>query len=131
MPLTNRSLHIQRFIYKKFSVRLKEILTTSDYDVVCLESLYVAPYISLIRKYSNAKIFLRAHNVEHKIWERIGEQTKPSFKKYYLRLLANQLKRYELNALQKTDAVFTISAVDQTYFAAQGLTIPIRTLALG
>lgn len=129
--LTNRSLHIQRFISKKFSVRLKEILTTSDYDVVCLESLYVAPYISLIRKYSNAKIFLRAHNVEHKIWERIGEQTKPSFKKYYLRLLANQLKRYELNALQKTDAVFTISAVDQTYFAAQGLTIPIRTLAFG
>ena len=74
--MTNRSLHIQRFISKKFSVRLKEILTTSDYDVVCLESLYVAPYISLIRKYSNAKIFLRAHNVEHKIWERIGEQTK-------------------------------------------------------
>ena len=69
--------------------------------------------------------------MEHKIWERIGEQTKPSFKKYYLRLLANQLKRYELNALQKTDAVFTISSVDQTYFAAQGLTIPIRTLAFG
>jgi len=129
--ISNKSYHIERFVSDVFAKKLKEILTLTHYDVVWLESLFVTPYIPLIRRYSKAKIVLRAHNIEHKIWERIARQTKPLFKKSYLYILAKQLKKYELKIVNETDAVATISSVDQAYFKLHGVTVPLITIPFG
>ena len=51
------------------------MLTHNDYDVVQLETLYLAPYIDIIKAHSNALVTMRAHNIEFEIWERISNNT--------------------------------------------------------
>ncbi|MBK8484086.1 MAG: hypothetical protein IPL31_07065 [Saprospiraceae bacterium] len=68
------SYHISRFISQDFNDKLKEVLILENFDVIQLETLYLAPFLSTIKKYSNAMIVLRAHNIEHEIWQRIAKQ---------------------------------------------------------
>jgi glycosyltransferase involved in cell wall biosynthesis len=129
--LRNKSYHIERFISEAFKEKLISVLSDKEFDIVQIESLYLCPYIPVIRQYSKAKIVLRAHNVEHKIWKRIAQNTMASLKKFYIHILTKQLKKYELNAIQKVDAVATISDRDKDYFRSQGVRTPIETLTYG
>ena len=113
---TNKSYHTQRFYSKLFETKLIEILEKENFEIVQLESLYMSIYVDTIRKYSKAKIVLRAHNVEHKIWERAAQLIQTPLKKTYLKLLATRLKQYELNSLQTFDAIATITKEDELYF---------------
>jgi len=81
---TTKSYHVERFITRELDEKIKEILQNEKFDIVQLETLYVAPYVDTIRKYSNAKIVLRAHNIEHLIWERIAGNCKNPVKRFYL-----------------------------------------------
>ena len=49
---TDKSYNIERFISDDFDSKLAEILQEEEYDIVQLESLFVAPYLDTIRKYS-------------------------------------------------------------------------------
>lgn len=120
--IRNRSYHVHRFYTPHMAHTLQRILCEQQYDLVILETVYMAEYIPVIRQYSRAKIVLRAHNVEHKVWSRVSKNTSNIIKKSYLRLLAYQLKHYELHALTLCDAVWTISRKDADFFAAQGST---------
>lgn len=129
--LTNRSYHIQRFISEDFERKLIDVLSQEDYDIVQIESLYLTPYISLIRQHSKAKIILRAHNVEHKIWERTANHTKHILKKIYLKILSKQLQTYELSVINRVDGIETISNVDKAYLLTKGVKVPITNIPFG
>jgi len=111
-----RSYHVERFISKDFKTRLAELLKKEQFDVVQLEMLYMAPYVETIREHSKAMIVLRAHNVEHKIWERIAKETKFFIKRWYINHLAKTLKEYELNALETVDGIAAITRKDAAFF---------------
>lgn len=111
-----RSYHVERFISKDFKTRLSELLQKEQFDVVQLEMLYMAPYVETIREHSKAMIVLRAHNVEHKIWERIAKETKFFIKRWYINHLAKTLKEYELNALETVDGIAAITRKDAAFF---------------
>ena len=113
---TRKSYHVERFISKDFKARLVELLEKEQFDVVQLEMLYMAPYAETIRQHSKAMIVLRAHNVEHKIWERIAKDTKFFVKRWYISYLAKTLKEYELNALETVDGIAAITRKDAAYF---------------
>lgn len=113
---TDKSYHVERFISKHFSDRLIEVLQEDSYDIVQLEMLYMTPYIDIIRKYSNALVILRAHNVEHLIWERIAKKTSFFLKRWYLEHLAKTLRNYELNVLDKVDGIAAITRKDASFF---------------
>ncbi|MBR5910642.1 MAG: glycosyltransferase [Bacteroidales bacterium] len=113
---TNKSYHVERFISKDFKARLVELLEKEQFDVVQLEMLYMAPYVETIREHSKAMIVLRAHNVEHKIWERIAKETKFFLKRWYINHLAKTLKDYELSALETVDGVAAITRKDAAFF---------------
>ena len=72
---SDESYHVKRFISKEFKDRLIKILKKEKFDIVQIEMIYMAPYIETIRENSKATIVLRAHNIEHKIWERIAKKT--------------------------------------------------------
>ncbi len=114
------SYHIQRFISKDFSQQLQQLLQENDFDVVQLETLYLAPYISTIRAHSSATIALRAHNVEHEIWERIASNTSFLPKKWYLQHLTKKLKRFELETMNQCDILVPITARDLDFFKSYG-----------
>ena len=113
---TKRSYHAERFISKEFRERLVEVLEKEQFDVVQLEMLYMTPYVDDIRAHSKAMIVLRAHNVEHKIWERIAKETKFFIKRWYINHLAKTLKEFELNALETVDGIAAITRKDAAFF---------------
>jgi glycosyltransferase involved in cell wall biosynthesis len=110
------SYNIERFYSKAFQTRLEEILKSEKYDVVQFESVFVAPYLETVKRFSQAKTVLRAHNVEHLIWQRMATQTSNPLKKWYLRFLAKRLKEYEMGVLNNFDGIATITAEDKNYF---------------
>ncbi len=113
---TRKSYHAERFISEDFKKRLAEVLDKEQFDVVQLEVLFMAPYVETIREHSKAMIVLRAHNVEHKIWERIAKDTKSPLKRWYINHLAKTLKEFELNALETVDGVAAITRKDAAFF---------------
>ena len=113
---SKKSYHVERFISENFKARLTEILEKEQFDVVQLEMLFMTPYVETIRQHSKAMIVLRAHNVEHKIWERIAKETKFFVKRWYINHLAKTLKEYELNALETVDGVAAITRKDAAFF---------------
>ena len=113
---TKKSYHVERFISKEFKDRLVEVLKKEQYDVVQLEMLYMAPYIATIREHSKAMVVLRAHNVEHKIWERVAKETKFFIKRWYINHLAKTLKEYELSVIETVDGIAAITRKDAALF---------------
>jgi polysaccharide biosynthesis protein PslH len=114
------SYHVSRFVCPDFKNKLIELLKTHQYDVVQLETLYLAPYIDIIKKHSKALITMRAHNIEFEIWERITSNTRFTFKKWYLKYLTGKLKRFELENLNKYDYLIAVSDRDLRKFKTLG-----------
>ena len=110
------SYHVKRFIDKTFEEKLKELFKTNNYEIVILESAFLMSYIDVIRRYSDAKIILRAHNVEYRIWRQHAKKEKSFIKRFFYKKLANDLKRFELEKINQVDGVFCISEQDREFF---------------
>ena len=115
--LRRKSYHVHRFISKEFEAKLEQILKAQNFDIVQIETIFLTPYLKQIRELSHAKVFLRAHNIEHLIWKRLSENTKNPFKSIYLDHLSVQLKNYEIDHLEKYDGIICISKVDEKYYS--------------
>ncbi len=127
---TTQSYHIERFISADFTIKVREVLQRQKFDVVQLETLFMAPYIATIREYSKARIVLRAHNIEHLIWKRLSQQARNPLKKWYLAHLTRTLKRYELKTLGMVDGIAAITRKDAAFF--RGLTAtPVVDIPFG
>ena len=127
---SNESYHVKRFISEEFRDRLIQILKNEQFDVVQLEMIYMAPYIETIREHSKATIVLRAHNVEHKIWERMAKKTIFFAKRWYINHLVRTLRRYEMGILDNVDGIAAITITDAAYFRRVTAT-PVIDLPFG
>jgi len=125
---TNQSYNIYRFVSAKFKRKIADYLQQNTYDIIQLEGVYLAPYCSTIRKYTDAPIVMRAHNIEFEIWERLANEQQNWLKKMYMQLLAKRLKRFETTKLSEYDALVPISVKDEAYFKAYGFSKPILTI---
>jgi len=119
-----------RFISKKFAGKLVALLKEKEFDIIQLEGLYVCPYISIIRKYSNAKIVYRAHNIEHEIWERTSRLS-GGFVRTYLRNLSKRIKRFEKGILNKYDLLVPITERDGRLLTDLGNSKPMHVSPTG
>lgn len=124
-----KSYHIERFNSKDMASKLEHILRHEHFDIIHLESIYVTPYLDVIRKYSKAKIVIRMHNIEHQIWERLAENESNLMMKTVYRVNKKQLEHVENTILKKMDGYMTISDPDFQYFqqtapAVPGVVIP-------
>lgn len=117
---SKKSYHIIRFESPAFSNKLIKLLQTQEFDLVQLESPYLAPYIPIIRQYSTAKIAMRAHNVEHEIWQRVAKNTSFFVKKWYLQHLTKKLQCYEIEQLKNYDLLVPITQRDLDIFQFLG-----------
>jgi glycosyltransferase involved in cell wall biosynthesis len=129
--LFNYSYHIKRFDSKDFHQKLASLLTNETFDVIQLETIYMAPYIKTIRANSEAKIVARLHNIEHKIWERLVDNEKNLLKKGALKWMTHLLKKYEFSVFDQIDAFMPISDVDAHYFNSLDLKIDRLTIPFG
>ncbi len=113
--LKNKSYNIARFKDKKLKKKITELLDQNIYDTVIFESIYTLPYIDLFIN-KGCKVILRAHNVEHEIWNQLSQQASFFLKKWYFKKLSDQLRNFELNELKKLDGIIAISEEDAKFF---------------
>ncbi len=128
---TKKSYFVSRFYFPAFSEALEKTLIEEKFDIIQLEGLFMAVYIPLIKQKSNAKIVLRAHNIEHIIWERHIKNEKNVFKKYYLRLQNNRLRNFETQSINQTDAVVCITHTDEHFIKRINSKKPVYTCITG
>ncbi|PSK94755.1 glycosyltransferase family 4 protein [Taibaiella chishuiensis] len=119
------SYNIDRFVTTGYRNALVALLQQETFDVIQLESLFLVPYIPVIRQYSKAKVVIRQHNIEYRIWERLAAQAGNPLKKWYLRLLARRLKQFELRHLDDYDLILPISEADLQLLQALGVRKPM------
>ncbi len=127
---SNDSYHITRFYSKSFAAKLIREIKTNAYDVVVLDGLPMAAYLHDIRTNSKATVVLRAHNVEHLIWQRLALAAFGP-KRWYLNMLAKRLKRFELSILNSVDALIPITPDDAALFTSFGCKKPMHVCPVG
>lgn len=119
-----------RFITEAFENKLKSLLEAQVFDVIQLEGLYLAPYMPLIRSHSRALLAMRAHNVEHEIWQRTALQCR-GLKRIYLNNLAARIRQMELSYLNAYDVMIPITRRDADIFTEMGCKLPIHVTPTG
>ncbi len=128
---SSRSYFISRFYFKAYKNKLIEVLKSNNFDFIQIEGLFMAIYIDVIRKNSKVKIILRAHNIEHYIWNRHKQIESNYFKLKYLSLQNKRLKDFEIKMLSKVDALVPITKIDEHEFKLLGCTKPLFTCITG
>lgn len=120
----------QRFISDEFSHQLAQLLSVKAFDVVQLEGLYLCPYIPVIRKYSEALIAYRAHNIEYEIWDRTARLS-DGWRSKYLHNLSRRIKRFEISYLNAYDLLVPITDRDGIILDSLGNNKPRHTSQTG
>ncbi|MFT6717047.1 MAG: glycosyltransferase involved in cell wall biosynthesis [Saprospiraceae bacterium] len=126
-----RSYNIERFICKELGDKIEFTLKSNSFDLVIIEGLFVAPYFKAIRENFEGKIVLRTHNVEFKIWERMGANASNPIKKNYLKLLAKRLKEFEVKTFNRVDAICAMTSIDSGVIGQLCNGVPIGTFPSG
>lgn len=124
----NRFRQIERFYHQGFERMLIEELKTTTYDIIQLEGLYVMPYLSVIRRFSKARIVYRSHNIEHIVWQRLAAQKGDPIKKWYLKLMASRIKNYEMQQINRVDAIAVFTEQDQHTMLNYSVKPPVEIL---
>lgn len=128
---SRRSYNIERFDDPGFHAMLTRHLKTHTYDLVQFEGLFTAPYVHTVRHHSHARLILRQHNVEYRIWQKQAKAEPNPLKRAYLKLLARRLRRYETSILQAFDGVASITADDAAVLQQHAPKVPVNFVPAG
>ncbi len=128
---SRNSYNISRFNSKEMQFKLKELLSKESFDIIQLESIFLKDYLPLIRKFSQAKVVLRAPNVEFVIWQRLAQIEKNPIKRFYLSILAKRLRKEEVAALNSFDAIYTVTERDMQLMRSLGATVKMTFIPTG
>jgi glycosyltransferase involved in cell wall biosynthesis len=119
-----------RFISDNYRRELKNLLRSSNWDIIQLEGTYLCPYIPEIRQNSKALIAFRAHNIESEIWERSAAAV-TGWKKIYFSNLSRRIRRFEANWMNSYDLLIPITERDGDHFSAAGNQKPVMVIPGG
>ena len=111
---TSLPYHVSRFYIPTLLKRL-EAFETDSFHTVVVEGAFMGMYVSEANRIGQQTI-LRAHNVEHEIWQRLAENEQNPLKRWYLNLQSRRLKRFETQLSQAVDQIWCISEKDQKWF---------------
>jgi glycosyltransferase involved in cell wall biosynthesis len=125
------SFNINRYYDQDFEKLLISELRNTNYDVIQFEGLMVSLYLPAVRKHTKAKLIYRAHNIENQIWQRLSQQKTDPFKKSYLKMHAKRIRNYELEQLNKFDAIAVFTPQDKSTMEEYGTKVPIAVLPVG
>ena len=118
--IKGESYILSRFRSKEYEEKLAQVLEKEHFDVIQLETIYMTHYIKTIKKHSKAVIAVRAHNVEHLIWERVASMTDSFFKRSYLKFENRSLRKFELKNIKECDILTAITDKDLEVFRKLG-----------
>lgn len=102
-------------VYSRRSAALEKYLSeVKSAEPVLLEGLHTAYYLGK-KALQGKKVWLRTHNIEHRYYAGLADAESGLLKKWFFRLEAFKLKRFE-PILSAADGLFCISAADEQHF---------------
>jgi glycosyltransferase involved in cell wall biosynthesis len=110
---TNQSYNISRFYSEEAARQLENVLRENVFDIIQFEGLFVVPYLDIVKANSHAKLIYRAHNIEFTMWERLSHSESFLLRRKYLAFLAQRLKAYETEQINRFHQIFAISEPDR------------------
>ncbi|KAB2814276.1 glycosyltransferase [Phaeocystidibacter luteus] len=127
---STNSYMVTRFDRKDVRRKLRRILESEAFDAALIEGLFMMPYSD---EFTERKIpvYMRAHNVEHQIWERHIQREKSVLRKAILKIQNRRLKKYETSSLSEVKAVLPITDVDAQWFLKSLNESQVYTLPCG
>ncbi|MDC3217430.1 glycosyltransferase family 4 protein [Schleiferiaceae bacterium] len=87
----------------------------NQFDFVLLEGAFMGDYLNEVQRVGR-HCTLRAHNLEHRIWERTSEAGINPLKNWYLTLQSKRLRKFEIGLVANVDSVWSISEEDKKWF---------------
>jgi glycosyltransferase involved in cell wall biosynthesis len=120
----------EKYLSNGFKNAIINILSKNEFDVIQLESIFLAPYIPIIKKNFSGLISLRTHNVESLIWERMAKNANFLNKWIYSRV-ARKLKQFEIRHLKNPDLIIPISKPDNLVFIDWGVKVNSKIIPVG
>ncbi len=87
----------------------------NHFDFVLLEGAFMGDYLHEVQRIAQ-HCTLRAHNLEHKIWERTSDADRNPLRQWYLKLQSKRLKKFEEALTNNVDSVWSISNEDKKWF---------------
>ena len=128
---TRKPYNIRRYLSPTFKRLLQRTVKEKKFDVIQLEGLYLLLYANTIRKVFDGLIVMRAHNVEHHVWENLARDEESKFKVWYFRHIAKRLAILEKKLYKKVDALVAISNPDKDWFLGNNFNKPAITIPAG
>lgn len=113
--LSSTSYMLSRFDLDEVRNSVKKAVTNHNFDAAIVDGLFMMPYADILRS-AGVPIVLRAHNVEHHIWNRQIEQESSPLKRWYLTVQNKRLEKYEIAASKAADSIVPITQEDATWF---------------
>ena len=80
--LKGESYNLSRFKTKEFEKMLVNSIRSNQYDLILFDSIYSAVFIKEIKQITTAKLVIRTHNVEYKIWSELSQKARNPLKKW-------------------------------------------------
>jgi glycosyltransferase involved in cell wall biosynthesis len=119
-----KQLSITPFIVNsRRSEALVKDLLKDDYPILC-EGLHTTAVL-LDKRLKDRKIYVRAHNVEHRIWRQLSAGERNPLRKWYLKHLALTLEVYEREHINDYDGIVCITDDDADAYCQMGCRRPM------
>jgi sugar transferase (PEP-CTERM/EpsH1 system associated) len=107
-------------ILQMFNV-LKSVVEKCSYDLVQVEDVIMAQYV--LREMGNAYRILDMHNVESNLMERYSDNERNFFKRFYAKITAQKLKKYEIAVASQFDRLLVCSKDDLNLLKQNGIQV--------
>lgn len=127
---SKRSINVFRYFKAAAGSQLKNLLRKNSFDIIQFEGLFVGPYLSLVREYSQAKIVYRAHNIEYQIWEQQVLSERSLLRRLYLSYKSHKLRQFEYENMNNFDAVVTLNEADMRELKYQGCQVRMANFSV-
>lgn len=131
LAFSDKPYDLERFRSRDYTSALREMVSAGSFDIIHCEGLVFALYLDEIRQLTSAPVVLRAHNLEHRIREMMADRELSPFRRFYLSNLSRRLKRLEMNAAKRFDALVPISGPDRDWFSRSAKGKPVYLCETG
>ena len=112
--IKKKAYQSMRFYDRNIKNFIQKLINKNNYQTIIFESIFTTIYLNKLEFKKTTKTILRAHNVEHKIWEDLAKNK--TLKKFIFLFLATQIQKIENKIPKYLDYIFTLSKIDETYF---------------
>lgn len=128
--LESESYQLSRFSDDSIAQQILQLIEREQYTCIIAESIFSLKLIEPILSAISCPIILRAHNVEHLIWEGVAKQNSNFLKRFYLGIMTRRLRNDELRLWAKSNGILAISITDENVMRKSGITVPIQSVAV-